>query len=338
MITTKTRGKGTGIGVEYNMNYTNDTPLDYTDYQYEYGQGENGVRPTTPNPTSGQWSFGEKFKEGMSQILFDGVEVAYAPQRHQITEYYRKANTLTNTITLASGSDFGGFNISMSNMGSTAILPGSDYTRRNVDVGFTQIMAKKITVTGNISYSNEKRNNPPNIGEQDYSPVVLYNMANSMPMCLLKRYAFDKNGDEFLWSRFTNRTNPYFALSRFDHILRDRIFGNITVRYDINKWLYLQGRIGQDYFTRSQDYNLPTGSQRQVPAQAGFVNGEYVQDIRKYREINADVLAGAKQSFGNFGVDLTVGGNQMHRKSDRNNVLVNDFYTADYTRLETEDY
>ncbi|MGI8637908.1 MAG: TonB-dependent receptor plug domain-containing protein, partial [Segetibacter sp.] len=99
MITTKTRGKGNGIGIEYNSNFTSDTPLDYTDYQYEYGQGENGVRPTTPNPQSGQWSFGEKFQPGMTQILFDGVEVPYVPVRHQITQYYRKGNSFTNTIT-----------------------------------------------------------------------------------------------------------------------------------------------------------------------------------------------------------------------------------------------
>ena len=47
MITTKTRGKGKGIGVAYNVNYTNEQPLDFTDYQYEYGQGENGLRPTS---------------------------------------------------------------------------------------------------------------------------------------------------------------------------------------------------------------------------------------------------------------------------------------------------
>ncbi|MEJ7913535.1 MAG: TonB-dependent receptor plug domain-containing protein, partial [Chitinophagaceae bacterium] len=278
MITTKTRGKGTGIGIEYNANYTSESPLDYTDYQYEYGQGENGVRPTTPNPTSGQWSFGEKFKPGITQILFDGVEVPYTPQRNQITQYYRKGNTLTNTITLSTGGENGGMNISLSNMSSQAILPGSNFGRKNVNIGFSQVMAKKITVTGNISYSNEKRKNPPNIGEQDYSPVVLYNMANSMPMDLLKKYATDKDGNEYPWSRFTNRTNPYFALTRFDKITRDRIFGNFTARYDITKWLYLQGRIGQDYYSRSQDYNLPTGSQRQAAATPGFVNGEYVQD------------------------------------------------------------
>jgi TonB-dependent SusC/RagA subfamily outer membrane receptor len=48
MVTTKTRGDGRGIGVTYNMNYTNETPLDFTDYQYEYGQGEQGVRPHCP--------------------------------------------------------------------------------------------------------------------------------------------------------------------------------------------------------------------------------------------------------------------------------------------------
>ena len=43
MVTTKTRGASRGIGVSYNSNFTVDTPLDYTDYQYEYGQGEGGV-------------------------------------------------------------------------------------------------------------------------------------------------------------------------------------------------------------------------------------------------------------------------------------------------------
>jgi outer membrane receptor protein involved in Fe transport len=152
-------------------------------------------------------------------------------------------------------------------------------------------------------------------------------MANSMPMDLLKQYAFDINGNEFIWSRFTNRTNPYFSLSRFDHIIRDRFFGNITARYEFTDWLYLQGRLGQDYYSRSQEYNLPTGSQRQAAAPPGFVNGEYVQDERRFREINTDILLGAKHKIGVIGIDFNAGGNLMHRKLNVNNVLVNDFYT-----------
>src|SRR5690554_4814060 len=329
MITTRTRGAGTGIGVEFNSNYTHGTPLDFTDYQYEYGQGENGVRPTSPNPLTGQWSFGEKFEPGMTHILFDGVEVPYEPQRGQIKDYYRSTNTFTNTIVISSGGEFGGFSLSFSNLDDEAVLPGSKYNRKTINLGFTQTVGKRLTVSGNINYAHENRVNPPNIAEQDYSPVVLYSMANSMPLDLLEQYAKDENGDEYPWSRFTNRTNPYFALTRFDHIERDRIFGNITAKFDVTDWLYVQGRVGQDFYSREQEYNLPTGSQRQPPAPPGFVNGEYVQDNRRFRELNTDFLIGANQTFGRFGLNLNLGGNQMYRKLTRNNVLVNDFYTRD---------
>jgi TonB-linked SusC/RagA family outer membrane protein len=327
MITTKTRGSGSGIGLEYNTNFTTDTPLDYTDYQYEYGQGENGVRPTTPFPTSGQWSFGEKFQPGMTQVLFDNVTVPYEPQRGQIRQYYRTGNTWTNTLSLSSGGESGGFNLSVSNLDNKTILPGSGYQRRTVNLGFTQTLARKLTVSGNVNYSNEFRKNPPNIAEQDYSPVVLFNMANSMPLELLEKYAEDANGNEVVWSRFTNRTNPYFALKRFDNIHTDRVFGNLTARYNFTDWLFLQGRIGQDYYAREQEYNLPTGTQRQAAAPAGLVNGQYVQDARTVRELNADFLLGLNRTFGAVGVNVNLGGNQMYRAISRHNVFVQNFFS-----------
>ena len=327
MITTKTRAKGNGIGIEYNVNFTHETPLDYTDYQYVYGQGENGVRPTAPNPTSGNWSFGEKFQPGMTQVLFDGVTVPYEAQPHQFMKFYRNAHSLTNTVTVSSGGEFGGFNLTLSNLNATGIYPTNDFNRRNVDLGFTQVLAKKLTITGTVSYSNEKRNNPTNVGQQDFSPVSLFNLANSMPMDILKKYATNAAGDEFAWSRFTDRTNPYFSLLRFDHITRDRMFGNVSARYDFAKSLYIQGRIGQDFYSRFEDYNLPTGAQRMPAAPAGFVNGEYVQDERRFRELNTDLLLGTKHNFGVFGIDVTLGGNQMRRKLERNNTLATDFYS-----------
>src|SRR4051794_5567682 len=116
MITTKTRGAGKGLGVSYNLNYMNDTPLDYTDYQYQYGQGENGVRPTTPNPTSGQWSFGEKFQPGMTQVLFNNLVVPYEPQYNRIRNFFRNGQNITNTVTIETGGDKGGLHLSLGNM------------------------------------------------------------------------------------------------------------------------------------------------------------------------------------------------------------------------------
>lgn len=328
MITTRNRADGSGITVEYNMNYVNGRPYDLTDYQYEYGQGEGGVRPDAPGPTSGVWSFGEKFQPGMTQILFDGIEVPYVPTPGKIRDYYNNSSTFTNTITISSGGEYGGFSLSASNMDSKAILPGSDYNRKTINLGFTQNI-NKLKISGNVNYSFEDRTNPPNIAEQDYSPVVIYTLSSSMPMDLLRDNCCDENGDEIKYSRFTNRTNPYFALKRFENNRRDRIYGNITAKYDIADWLFVQGRIGQDYYSRDVDYNLPTGSQRQSSPPPGFVNGQYIQDQRRFREINADFLIGMNKKFNDIGVTLNLGGNHMQRRFDINTILGENFFTRD---------
>lgn len=332
MITTKTRGESSGIGIVYNLNYTNDTPLDFTDYQYEYGQGENGVRPTTPNPTSGQWSFGEKFAPGMTQVLFDGVEVPYVPQRDFVKKFFRNGQNVTNTISLSSGSDRGGFNLSLANMSSQGIVPNNSYTRKTVNLGFNYSLNEKLSFRGNVNYSNEYNKNAPNVGNQDNTiPVALYNMANSMPLDLLDEKKYDEDGNEFVYSRFRNRTNPYFTLAeQFNNIRRDRIFGNISVRYDLLPWLFVQGRVGQDYWSRDQDYNnFPTGQASRPAAPAGFVNGVFTQEARRFREINTDFLVSASRQFGDWGGNLTFGGNHMYRRADLNSVQVTDFVVRD---------
>jgi TonB-linked SusC/RagA family outer membrane protein len=332
MVTTKTRGESQGIGVTYNMNYTNETPLDFTDYQYEYGQGENGVRPTSPNPTSGQWSFGERFQPGMTQVLFDGVTLPYEPQRNIIRDFYRNGQNTTNTLTFSSGGTKGGFNLSLANLSSLGITPNNRYDRRTINLGFGYDLSTKLSVSGNVNYSNEYNKNPPNIANQDNSiPTALYNMANSMPLYLLDEKKYDAAGNEAVYSRFRNRTNPYFTLAeQFNNVYRDRIFGNISLKYNILPWLFIQGRAGQDYWSRDQDYNnFPTGHASLAPAPAGFVNGLFTQESRRFRELNTDILISATREFGIFGIDLTAGGNRMYRRSDLNSVQAQDFVVRD---------
>ena len=332
MITTKSGTANKGLGVDFNTNFTTDTPLDFTDLQYEYGQGEFGVRPTTPNPTSGVWSFGEKFQPGMTQVLFDGVTVPYEPIRGRINKFYQVGNTLTNTVSVSNGGANGGFNLSIANMDNKSIQPNSTFNRKTINLGFNQKISEKLVVSGNLAYSNEKNTNPVVVGGQDVStPVVVYTMSNSMPFDLLNQKRFDANGDEFVWTRFRNRTNPFISTyNRFENISRDRIFGNVTAKFNLTDWLYLQGRIGQDYFSRDRDFNDPTGRASNPAAPAGFVNGRYTQEVLRSRELNTDFLLGATKSFNNgFAFDATVGGNQRYSVFDRNSVTVQDFVVRD---------
>ncbi len=348
MITTKTRGdsKSKGIGVTFNSNYTNETPLDFTDYQYEYGQGENGVRPTTANPTSGQWSFGEKFAPGMTHVLFDNVTVPYEPQYDRIRKFFRNGQNFANTITMASNGDKGGFNLSFNNTNNLGIVPNNKFDRKILNLGFAYDLSKSLSISGSANYSKENNTNPPNIANQDNSiPTSLYNLANSMPLDLLEAKKYNAQGNEFIYSRFMNRTNPYFTLAeQFNNIVRDRLYGNVSVKYNITDWLSVQGRVGQDYWSRDQAYNnFPTGQASLAAAPAGFVNGSFTQESRRFRETNADLLISASREFGDFGIDLTAGGNQMYRRADQNNVFVQDFvvrglYTVANSRVKDPIY
>lgn len=332
MITTKSKGDSQGIGVTYNLNYTNETPLDFTDYQYEYGQGEQGVRPTTPNPTSGQWSFGEKFQPGMTQVLFNGIQVPYEPVRGIINDFFRNGQNMTNSVTLASSGEKGGLSLSFSDLNSKGIVPNNSYNRKTFNFGFGYDLSPKFSFRGNINYSIEENKNPPNIGNQDNTiPVALYNMANSMPLHILDENKYNAAGNEAIYSRFQNRTNPYWTLAeQFQNIRRDRIFGNVSLKYNLLPWLFVQGRVGQDYWSRDHDYNnFPTGQASRPPAPAGFVNGLYTQESRRFREINADFLISANKEFGKIGVSANLGANHMKRRQDVNSVQVTDFVIRD---------
>ncbi|HEX6428451.1 MAG TPA: SusC/RagA family TonB-linked outer membrane protein, partial [Niastella sp.] len=330
MITTKTKGKVKGIGVTYNLNYTNETPLDYTDYQNEYGQGENGVRPTTPNPTSGQWSFGEKMEPGMTQILFNNLTVPYQAQGSRIKEFYRHGQNISNTVAFESSSDKGGLRLSLNNTQNKGIMPNNTFNRKSMNLGFSYNLSEQFIVAGNINYTREINKNPPNIANQDNSiPTTLMALATSMPLSVLNENKYNAAGNEYSWTRFTNRTNPYWVMAeQFHNIKRDRIFGNVTLKYNLLSWLSLQGRFGQDYWSRDEDVNnFPTGQNSRAAAPPGFFNGIFTQESRRFRETNLDFLVNANRQFGDLEVNINAGGNRMRKRSDINNVVVTDFIT-----------
>jgi TonB-linked SusC/RagA family outer membrane protein len=330
IVTTKSGTKNTGIGVEINSNFQVEQALDFTSFQYEYGQGEFGKRPTSVSEaqSSGVWSFGEKF-DGKPTPQSDGSIQSYLPYKNRIRDFYRPGTNWTNSIALSGGNEKGNFRLSFANTDAAAIMPNSDYHKKTLNLGLNYRFTEKFSIQLNANYSNEYNHNPPQIGIQDMNAnTTIYTVANSIDVAWLKNRK-DANGNEMPLSRFTNRNNPYWVVyDRFENIRRDRIFGNALVRYQLTKWLYLQGRMGQDYFTRPYDYNRPTGTRSIGAVSTGF-NGYYYQSVSTFRERNLDFLLGVNHVLGDFGVDVTLGGNQMQQVFDHLSTAVNNFYVRD---------
>jgi len=323
IITTKSGQRDQGIGIEYTSNLTVNNVLDFTDFQQEFGQGQAGQRPTDVGSaiSTGMLGWGARM-DGEPIVNFDGVMRPYAPNPNRIKEFYRDGLVFTNTVALSGGGDKGNFRASISDANARGITPAPDnrYTKRIFNLGLNQNLAKGLSFSFNVNYTKENNENPPQVGAQGPgAPNFLTRMSTSIPIAAYRESAVAENGTERQTSGFQGTLlNPYFAKGR-EFILneRDRFLGTATLRYDVTDWLYVQGRYNYDYSVSQLEFNNPTGRGTNTPfnnnGQGPGFNGLYHLEQSKGTEINTDFLIGANREFGDFSVDLSVGGNIFKR-------------------------
>ena len=344
IITTKSGTRGSGLGIEITSSFTADEALDFTDLQYEYGQGEYGLRPGTrkaadgtivpsSNPlsdarSSGIWSFGTKI-DNKPFLAYDNQEHPYSafPMKKKYKAFYNIGTNYTNSVAISSGSDRGSMRASFANTDAKGIIERSEYKKKIVDLNMNYSLSKKITAAVSINYSNEFNQNPP-LSTQDMSiPTAVATMSSTTdPRWISNPYKDPVTGNEIPFCRFTNRTNPYWAVyERTEQVYKDRVFGNASIRWQFTPWLFAQGRGGMDWNAQSHNVNGPTGTASTPAAASGF-NGSFSKDLSKGRETNLDFLIGANHKFGKFGFDAAVGGNRMYQKYEGISCSVTNFY------------
>ena len=334
IITTKSGAGAQGLGIEITQGVIAEQALDFTDFQYEYGQGENGVRPSSvaDAQSSGGWSFGEKFDGAMTYSV-DGQMHPYLPVKDRIAKFYNIGLTSNTTVAFSGGSEKGSFHFSMGRNDSKPISPNSHFDKKILDFGINYRFGK-ITLQSNANYSIEENVNPPGSTQGNGISNTIYTTANSVdPTWLKDPDVFTMGpgvdpatGNEWRVSRFADRTNPYWsAYQRFENRNRNRLFGNVLLKLDITEWLYIQGRVGQDWSLTEGESNTPTGQANLGPAAEGF-NGGYSINKGTYKEVNSDFLIGLNKTFGDFAIDGNLGGNTMDRVTTSLTTAVTNFY------------
>ena len=332
IITTKSGNKNAGIGVEFTSNFSVDQALDYTDFQYQYGQGENNVRPGTQGQaqSSGAWSFGEKF-DGAPTYQFDGVQRPYAPAKNRVSNFFRLAQNTTNTLAISGGNEKGSFRTSYSDQYAQGIVPNNSYHKNIFNVGLNYNLTPKLSAQVNVNYDHEFNNNPPIIGIQGQSiPAAVYRFSNSIDFNVLKSGAINANGNETPTSRFSTVTNPYWAMAKqFTRQTKDHLLGTASMRYQFFSWLYLQGRANMDYLVNPFEQNNATGTLSLASAPAGQFNGNYSASNSTSRQMNMDFLLGGGHKWGDFSFDATFGGNTFQSYFQNFSEAVTNFYVRD---------
>jgi TonB-linked outer membrane protein, SusC/RagA family len=310
IIVTKS-GKGQqGVGITVNSNTTFEIPFFLWEIQNEYGQGYGGFRPASMQDAAnhGQNHWGEKY-DGKMTVQLDGVERPYSFVKDRVLEdFYQVGSTINNNVSFNKGNENGSFRISYTNLRNDAIVDNSRLQRNNLSLGLQQNLTKKVSIGANIDYVKEKANNRliTSGGRASMTSTILWVNSNMPTEALSPGY--DENFQEKTLGTDLNATNPYFVLNRMRNGSdKDRYLTTANIRWEIWDWLYVQGRVGQDYYGVTNTNVIPDGT--------GFLkNGEIQQRSISFWERNFEGIIGIDKRWNTFSLTVNAGGNLMSQK------------------------
>ena len=318
IITTKMGKKGTAT-VEYNTNISQEKAINYTDYQYIYGQGTGGAKPATQNAAlnTARFAWGGKM-DGSSFTQLDGNSYAYSPYKNNIADFYRVAPSYTNTVSVYGGGDKGTYRLSLSNLKSEAIIRNSDLGRKTVNFSMDQKVTDRLTISFMANYLDQLNHNPSYLSDGPGNPNNGLFLAPNIRESILSP-GYDANGREIVFSDDNYVTNPYFAVNKWlNNVGRKRLISAVSAKYDINSWIYLQGKLGYD---NENDRSLgvtPTGTDYSYQ---GDKSGNIGISTSNTSELNLDILLGLKHKLTNdIQLDAVIGGNSRTNKYEGLNI------------------
>lgn len=314
MITTKQGTKRKGIGIELNSNFTVEQILNPYDFQTEYGHGNRGNKPGTVSEAL-EWggsAWGARL-DGSDVIQFDGTERPYVYAGDNFSKYYRTGSTITNTLALSGGSDRQTFRFSASDLRNQAVTPNSGMNRQNFSLNTHANWVERLTLEAKLQYSREDVKNRPRLsdapGNGNYTLSVLPPSIDVEDMKgTTGKLGANEEGTELQYTSNTFSQNPYWAAYQFStKDVRDRFMGSGVVRFDFTDWLYVQGRMGMDWYTSRRTTIEPYGT-------AYKTLGGMQEQERRVRELNMEFMLGGGKTFGDFGINAFVGGNRMRNQ------------------------
>jgi TonB-linked SusC/RagA family outer membrane protein len=305
LITTKSGSKSKGVRVELNNNLTFNTLVDYRDFQYEYGQGAQGIKPTTQSAafSTASSSWGEKI-DGSDAVNLLGETYSYSAAKDNWKNFYRTGINNQTSLSVSGGSDEITYRVGISNLTNTSVIPNSGMNQQGINLNTVYNITKKLqlTVTANYIFEEVKNRALLSDASTNVNATMMY-LANTFDVRWLEP-AVDEDRNELTPGTNLYFNNPYFLVYHHQNeTSRNRLTGGATLKYDIFNWLYIQGQITRDGYIFDYRKVTPTGT-------AYATGGELTEYERNYHELNANYLIGFDKTINeDFSIKATFGGN-----------------------------
>ncbi|MBE0650827.1 MAG: SusC/RagA family TonB-linked outer membrane protein [Bacteroidales bacterium] len=338
-----------GIGISFSSNITVSTidKSTFPTYQTQYGAGygpfySNSSIPylyyeningkmSYVVPTTEDASFGAKFDPSLMVYQWDAF-VPQSPNYGKATPWVAAKNgpitffntglSKSNTLAVDGRTDKSSFRFSYTNYDQTGIMPNQHLKKNSFSLSASQNLTKNLTVSANANFIHQYaigRNGTGYMGNILTSFRQWWEMNVDVKelkaMYIASGYqnttwnmSDPVNGDytpiywnNYYWERWNNYENDS----------RDHLFGNVSVKWNINDYLTVSGHVDLDTYNTLQEEHLGLGG---VPAAFGIglytVPSGYSRENIGYMETNYNLMVNfTKNLTSKLNLQAMVGGN-----------------------------
>ena len=331
-ITTKS-GRGAtsaGLGMTANISYTAETILRLPDYQNEYGQGILGEYSFVDGAGAGLWDFvdeswGPKL-DGRLIDQFTGPQQPWIAYPNNVRSFFQAGGTLNTNVAISRSSERSHIRLSLTNSQVEGITPGNTMDRIGLALKGGATVSDRITVDASLNYTDQSAKNRPGTGYDEDNPMQSFIwFGRQVDMDALRNYrctgneatACNPNNGQYNWN-YNYHNNPFWeALVNTNNDERERLFGRVSVRYQLNDWIAATASFGRDYYRDHRKRRIAPNSLDD----AGF--GSFGEETIYRSQTTKDIiLTGTRQLTGDVTMDLMVGVNQWKNLYEFNGVSV----------------
>ncbi|MBP6455693.1 MAG: SusC/RagA family TonB-linked outer membrane protein [Chitinophagaceae bacterium] len=360
MITTKKGTNKGGVGVSVNSSVTWDKVNKLPELQDQYLQGSGGllnIPKNANNPSHSRTSWGplgdtmyrdgQYYKWDKNGYLVGKsdptAKTKFTPYDN-VGDFFTTGVTWNNTVSLNTATDKSSLRVSFGNLNQKGVVHNSELKRNTININASTQASKNLTVSTGINYTNTQGTYVQQ--GSNLAGIMLGLLRNPINFDNTNGYSDAwKNDSAFLFSDGSMRSyrgygvydNPYYTIN--ENLYTDktnRMLGNLTMDYTVNKWLTLTNRLGGDFYTTNSQQNFGTQT-IQIPA-----TGRVSTRAENFQRFNNDIIATIKPYINKeWDLDILLGQNIMSERFLSNyvrgdNLLVDRLYNLNNAQNITQ--
>ncbi|MEP6728925.1 MAG: SusC/RagA family TonB-linked outer membrane protein [Bacteroidota bacterium] len=195
---------------------------------------------------------------------------------NSVPNFFRTGTTSTTAVNLGGSAGAVNYNMNYSHTDEKGYLPGNSLIKNNFGVGGTAKLSNRFTISGTMNYVGTNVKSPPTSNSYGNNPVntsVFGNVLYTPTAVDLMGLPYEKPSDhsQVYYRNDNGIQNPRWTLyNAFTVDKVNRVYGQLSTKYDIAKGLNLTYRVGYDNYSEYQEYSQNKGG---VATPTGILRG-----------------------------------------------------------------